>query len=259
MNLDGYPIRLSNYVHEFASDFKFTGSKIEIQFLNPLPKDGGYHYGDFYIGLTDKTPIVSAPDVLVEWSGVNWTQVDGTVGTGNTTILNKKDVLYGEHNHDYAGFDKDGVETHEAIWDRGINTYRMQIDDRIPLPEGSSSGHASRIEYEVMDPVEVPGISQVNGNPDPTISDSDVYLVKNPPGSTFPSIVNEFDGGQVAVEVSGTPTATNSRFVGVVRSYFDTTENKNVYYIQIDQEIPSVSGEFSIFIRPVMRLSLIHI
>ena len=253
MNLDGYPIRLSNYVHEFASDFKFTGSKIEIQFLNPLPKDGGHHHSDFYIGLTDKTPVVSAPDVLVEWSGVNWTQVDGTVGTGNTTILTKKDVLYGEHNHDYAGFNKDGVETHEAIWDRGTSTFRMQIDDRIPEPKGSSSGHPSKIEYEVMDPVEVPGISQVNGNPDPTISDSDFYLVKNPPGSTFPAIVNEFDGGQVAVEVSGTPTATNSRFVGVVRSYFDTTENKNVYYIQIDQEIPSVSGEFSIFIRPVMR------
>ena len=253
MNLDGYPIRLSNYVHEFASDFKFTGSKIEIQFLNPLARDGGYHYGDFYIGLTDKTPIVSAPDVLVEWSGVNWTQVDGTVGTGNTVTLTKKDVLYGEFNHDYAGYDENGVEINESIWDRGRANYRMSIDDRIPQPLGAGSGHPSKVTFEVKDPVEVTGISQVVGNPDPSISDSDFYLVKNPAGTTFPATVNEFDGGQVAVNVSGTPTASNSRFVGIVRSYYDTTENKNVYYIKIDQEIPSVSGEFSIFIRPVMR------
>ena len=252
-NLNGYPIRLSNYVHEFASDFKFTGSKIEIQFLNSLPKDGSYHYGDFYIGLTDKTPIVSAPDVLTEWSGVNWIDVEtGNAGSGNTSVLEKKDILYGEFNHDYAGFDQDGVETGETIWDRGIATYRMSIDDRIPQPSGDGSGVPSKIIFEVQDPVEVSGITQVVGDPDGS-GGTDFYLVKNPPGSTFPASVNEFDGGQVAVKVSGTPTASNSRFIGVVRSYFDATENKNVYYIQIDQEIPNVSGEFSIFIRPVRR------
>ena len=256
MNLDGYPIRLSNYVHEFASDFKFTGSKIEIQFLNPLARDGGYHYGDFYIGLTDKTPIVSAPDVLTEWSGVNWINIEtGNAGSGNTSVLNKKDVLYGEFNHDYAGYDQDGVETIEAKWDRGNAAYRMSIDDRIPPPKGAATGHCSKVKYEVLDPVEITGISQVLGNPDPSISDSDYYLVKNPPGATFPATVNEFDGGQVAVEVSGTPTASNSRFVGLIQSYFDTTENKDVYYIKIDQSLGTSfeSGEFSIFIRPVMR------
>ena len=69
--------------------------KLRLDIIKLSKANGGYHYGDFYIGLTDKTPIVSAPDVLVEWSGVNWTQVDGTVGTGNTVTLTKKDVLYG--------------------------------------------------------------------------------------------------------------------------------------------------------------------
>ena len=254
MNLNGYPIRLSNYDHQFASDFKFTGSKIEIQFLNPLQNDGSYsHVGDFYIGLTDKTPVVSAPDVLTEWSGVNWTQVDGTVGTGNTVTLTKKDILFGEHTHDYAGFDQDGVETGEKYWDRGVSTYKMSIDDRIPNPKGDASGRCSKVTFEVLDPVQISGITQSNGHPDPNNSATGIYLVKNPAGSTFPATVNEFDGGQVAVEVGGTISAVSSKFVGVVQSYFDSSENKNVFFIEIDQEITGVSGEFSIYIRPVKR------
>jgi len=256
MNLDGYPIRLSNYEHEFASDFKFTGSKIEIQFLNPLQRDGGYHYSDFYIGLTDKTPVVSAPDVLVEWSGVNWTEPGGTTaGVGNTSVLTKKDVLYGEYTHDYAGFNKDGVEVIEAHTDYGNAAYRMSIDDRIPPPPGDATGYCSKVTFEVQDSVEVTGISQVFGDPNPAFNDSDYYLVSNPPGSTFPASVDEFDGGQVAVEVNGTPTASNSRFVLGKRIYVDATTGKNVEYIKIDQSLGTSfeSGEFSIYIRPVLR------
>ena len=254
MVTDGYPIRLSNYNHQFASDFQFTGSKIEIQFLNPIKRDGSYHMGDFYIGLTDKTPVVSSPDVLIEWSGVNWTQVDGTVGTGNTVTLTKKDVLYGEHNHDYAGFNQDGVEINERNWDHGITHFRMDIDDRIPNPKGDASGRCSRVIFEILDPVEISGISQSNGHPDPSNSTPGFYLVKNPPGSTFPAIVNEFDGGQVAVEVSGTPTATNSRFIGTVQTYIDGNGD-TVSFIEIDQSLGTSfeSGEFSIYIRPVKR------
>ena len=254
-----YPIRLSNYVHEFASDFKFTGSKIEIQFLNPVSLDGsGTHYGDFYIGLTDKTPVVSSPDVLVEWSGVNWTDLDGNVQVGvNTTFLPKgirgisDNVLGGEFNHDYAGFDKDGVETSEAIWDRGKIALRMGIDDRIPSPPGSGSGKCSKVLFEVLDPVAFSGISETDGHPDPDDSTPGKYIVREP-GVNFPSSINDFDGGQIAVEnAQGNIVTTNSRFEGTVNFYVND-ENKKVYYIKISETLGK-SGQFSIYVRPVQR------
>ena len=101
------------------------------------------------------------------------------------------------------------------------------------LPAKLATGRCSKVTFEVLDPVQISGITQSNGHPDPNNSSTGIYLVKNPAGSTFPATVNEFDGGQVAVEVGGTISAVSSKFVGVVQSYFDSSENKNVFFIEI--------------------------
>ena len=254
---DGYPVLLSNYNHQFACNFKFTGAKIEIQFLNPVPRnESNTHASDFYIGLTNKEPIISLGGELEEWSGVNWTQIDGSAGIGNTTILPKNDVLYGEYSHDYAGMDADGNELKEQYWSRGNIAYRMSIDGRIPNPIGGASGRCSKLTYTVLDPSEITAITQVEGNPDPSISDRKFYLVKNPAGARFPTTVNEFDQGQVAVMISGSATATPSKFVGQIKSYTISggdDDGKKVEYIEINQSLGSdfESGEFSIFVRPI--------
>ena len=254
---DGYPVLLSNYNHQFACDFKFTGSIIEIQFLNPIPRMIS-HASDFYIGLTDKRPLVSIPDVLTGWDGVNWTDVNGNAQTGiETSILTKKDILYGEYTHDYARMDEEGVELFESYWDRGKSSYRMAIDDRIPNPNGDASGKCSKLTFTVMDPFEITEISQVEGNPKPGESDRNFYLVK-PPGLPFPDFVSEFDEGQVAVLQGGIPAANPAKFVGVVTSYTvpesdETFGGQKVQYIQITQSLGTSfeSGQFSIFVRPL--------
>ena len=251
---DGYPVLLSNYNHQFACDFKFTGSVIEIQFLNPLPRMLS-HASDFYIGLTDKKPLVSLPDILTGWDGVNWIDVNGSPQTGiETSILTKKDILYGEYTHDYVKMDEDGVELYESYWDRGKSSYRMAIDDRIPNPKGDASGKCSKLTFTVMDPFEITEVSQLEGdNPDGTGGRG--FYLQRTPGLAFPSFVNEFDEGQVAVLQDGIPTANPAKFVGVVREYDTVIEEKTVtiQYIEIDRSLGTSfeSGQFSIFVRPL--------
>ena len=257
---DGYPVRLSNYDTQFASDFTFTGSTIEIQFLNPAPRDvDGKHTSDFYIGLTDKKPVVSAPDVLIGWEGVIWQDVnDINAGNDNeqvgvqTSVIPDKNVLYGEHTHDYAGFDEDGVELTESFWDRGLVYLRMGIDDRIPIPGGGDTGVCSKLIYKVLDPREISRISQVQGNPNPEITDSNFYLVQNPPGTPLPSTIDDFDGGEVGIEVDEVKIASNATFIGQIQEYTiegGEFDQKKVQYIQISQSLGTSfeSGEFSIF------------
>ena len=132
---------------------------------------------------------------------------------------------------DYLNF---ANELKEQYWSRGNIAYRMSIDGRIPNPIGGASGRCSKLTYTVLDPSEITAITQVEGNPDPAISDAKFYLVKNPAGARFPTTVNEFDQGQVAVMISGSPTATPSKFVGQVR--FDKVKNKNFISYSVDKE-----------------------
>ena len=76
-----YAVRLSSQdAHLVASDFKFTGSKIEIQFTNPTSGDSYGKFADFIVGLTDLQPDVSLPDILNGFA---------KPGAGTTTIMPK--------------------------------------------------------------------------------------------------------------------------------------------------------------------------
>ena len=117
-----YPVRLSNYDAYAASEFKFTGSKIEIQFVNPGNGDDYAHVADFLIGVTDKVPVVSLPDTLNGF----------IIGAGTTTVLPNTDILFGEHTHSGIGFNENGVELGES------GSGRMQVNSIIPIPNLSN-------------------------------------------------------------------------------------------------------------------------
>lgn len=236
-----YPhqIRLSNYNATAASEFSFSGSKIEIQFVNPVNGDDYAHFADFLIGVTDKKPIV------------NIDTLDGFIlpGIGNTTILSNSQILYGEHTHSYAASDEDGVETAESYAPILI---RMGIDYRIPGLSAPAGGTCSKVTVSVLDPLEIKNVNEKNYLPS---------LSGTPPADpegrrwieiagTFPSI--DFNGGQIAIKNTTTNviTITNSKFVGVTSSYDDTQGNK-FSYIQISQTLGSVGSNFTILIRPV--------
>ena len=229
-----YPIRLSNYDSYAASDFGFTGSKLEIQFVNPNNADSYAHFAEFLIGITDKKPDVSLPDTL-----------NGFIipGVGTTTILANSDILYGDHIHSYTYADENGTETGEG-WSPTTPQVRMGIDYRIPVLANPAGGVCSKATVTVQDPLQITNVNEYNVNPKTGVSDGNLYVQIQ---GTFPAI--DYNGGQIAIlQNNGSVNVTNSKFVGVTSSYI---ASGNTYsYIRIDQTL-SAGSNFTILIRPI--------
>ena len=186
-----HPVRLSNYNAVAAAEFKFTGSKIEIQFVNPNNQDDYAHFADFLIGVTDKTPDVSLPDTLNGF----------VIGAATTTVLPNSDILFGKHSHSYASLGENGVEQGES-WGITQPPLRMGIDYRIPKLANPVGGTCSKVTITVGTPIEVVNAQEYSVNPQTNVNDGSVYI--QIPG-TFPSLT--YTGGQVALlnPASGTP------------------------------------------------------
>jgi hypothetical protein len=238
-----YPVRLSSQEnHMVASDFKFTGNRIEVQYLNPSVSDAYGHFADFTIGITDYEPVVGSGNTLV---GFN------KPGIGLTTFIKTKgsnpEVVFMEHTHDRASYTEIGAEINETT----ISRLRGGIDYRIPSPAGGDSGICSKVIFEVIDTFQVTALSEVNyepGNPPPNGTGPDpqgrIFLLKS---GLFPSNIS-FNGGQVKLSSASSPSS--ARYVGEVESYSDS--DGNIFsYIQVSQTVASPDPDFSIDVRPV--------
>ena len=259
----GYPIRLSNYEAEFASDFKFSGSKIEVQYTNPRPTENTGQYSDFMIGITDKQPNVSLGGILNDWTNVSWRGVDDTgsevVGTGNTNRLPIKDLHYGEHTHDYAAMNEYGEETGEHFNSSTFTNIRCGLDSRIPgvgaFDASDGGGICSKVTFTVRPPTSISGFTESNGNPDPAISGAGFFLVGTPGGREFSNLgVDNFNDGQVAIkQLDGTIVTPGSRYEGEKKSF--TQNNSEVEYIQISESLGApynTDSNLSIAVRPIL-------
>lgn len=243
VNYPHNPIRLSAQDNHYAaSNFKFTGSKIEIQFLNPVQGDSYSHFADFTVGLTNFPPQVQAGQIL-----------DGFVkpgtgpGAGLTTVLKDEEVLYAEHSHRYAYLDENGTETGEA-WGTPSPPIRMGLDYRIPRPPGAATGICSKVTVDILDTSLINGLQQRDFVPNASDTgqpDGNFYIFKQ---GEFPTGI-DFNGGQI--KIAGQDESTKT-YVGEVKQYFDT--DNNVYnYIQISGSLGNTQslGTFSVEIRPV--------
>ena len=229
-----YPVRLSNYNAYAASDFKFTGSKIEIQFVNPNNSDDYGHFADFLIGVTDKSPVVSLPDTL---SGF-------VIGAATTTVLPNNDILFGEHTHSYTSYDEDGVERGEG-WAPVQPPLRMGINYRIPNLPNPAGGICSKVSIEVQTPSTIENAVQYGVNPQTSVNDGS-YYVEIP--DSFPPL--SYDGGQIAFEYNGSTYTPNITYVGEpVGPYLKN--NSSFSYIKISAQITE-SNNFSLLLRPVI-------
>lgn len=229
-----YPVRLSNYNAYAASDFKFTGSKIEIQFVNPNNPDDYGHFADFLIGVTDKVPVVSLPDTL---SGF-------IVGAATTTVLPNNDILFGEHTHSFASYDENGIEKGEE-WAPIQPPLRMGINYRIPNLPNPAGGVCSKISIEVQEPSKIENAVQYAVNPQTGVNDGS-YYIEIP--DSFPSL--SYDGGQIAFEYNGSTYTPNITYVGEPVGPYPKN-NSSFSYIKISGQI-SESNNFSLLLRPVI-------
>ena len=237
-----YPIRLSSQDnHVFASDFKFTGNKIEIQFLNPSQNDQYGHFADFTVGVTNYQPDTTLPNQLN-----GFIRPGSGPGAGLTTILSKEEVLYAEHTHTRLVLNEDGTAVSEG-WTALSPPRRMALDFRIPSPAGAASGRCSLVTVEVLNVSQVTGLNQVSYEPNPngiTTPDGNIYIVKQ--GSISTGI--DFDGGEVKLSAESSPSS--AKYVGEVQSYTDS--DGNIFnYIQISESLGSPGNDFSIDIRPI--------
>ena len=224
-----YPVRLSNYDAYAASEFKFTGSKIEIQFVNPGNGDDYAHVADFLIGVTDKVPVVSLPDTL---SGF-------VVGAATTTVLSNNDILFGEYTHSGIGFNENGVEQGET------GSGAMRISSRIPGLANPAGGTCSKISIEVQEPTEIQNAVQSAVNPQTGVNDGSYYI--EIPGS-FPSLT--YDGGQIAFQYEGTAYTPNITYIGEPVGPYPKNDS-SFSYIKISEEITE-SNNFSLLLRAVI-------
>ena len=234
-----YQVRLSNYNTCAASDFAFTGSKIEIQFINPNNIDDYSHFSDFLIGVTNIKPEVAEPDTLNGF----------TVGSSTTSILPNSNILFAEYTHSYALVDQDGTELSESWWDYEP-PIRLGISRKIRRVTSTAGGICSKVTINVEEPFPINNVNEYPYNPQTNTPDGNVYVEVQ---GNLPQI--DYNGGQIAIWNNQTETATptNSTFVGIVSTYLKKVGVSSVTYsyIQISQTLGNVGSDFSIAIRPV--------
>ena len=141
IGLSNYPhaIRLSQKSFYAASDLPLTGTKIEIQFINPRNSDDYGHYADFNVGITNIRPVTPAVgDALNGFSILGVT----------TSVLPDSNILFGNYSHQYAALNENGVESTE-VDDIIQPPGKLGIDFRIPNVASPAGGMCSRITYDL--------------------------------------------------------------------------------------------------------------
>jgi len=248
-----YPVRLSNYDGLFVSSYKITGSKVDVEFLNPTFRDNGTNAGlqvaDFRIGFTN-----------VE---VDVDRIDGDIfnvpGIGYTTKLPEERYLFAENKSRSIDLTENGIERGERNNDPFTS---LEIDISTPQISGSGSGVCSRISLEVQTSIEIPNVTYQGSNPDPEIDENGFFLVVN---GTFPELSIDESGndagynqGEIALEDNNNNVvSTGIRYVGVTSTF---TPDSNVpqtkrSYIKISSDtiknIQNVKVPYKLFVTPL--------
>ena len=265
-----YDIRLSQFKGVVASDFAFTGNKMEIQFVNPIRTDSYGHWADFVIGLTDVKPNCTGT------SDANAEIVDWTRGTGTNSIIpTNNEIIGGTHTHAWENLSEEGVGLYES-WSASSPPCRMGIDSRLGRLASPGDGYCSLLTIEVEDPTFVDNVEYLEDRIVQTVTGgtgtgpvgtggTQHYLqLKN---QNFPSLT--YDGGQLAIKTVLTQidpltgsnkiqidVQTNIRYVGVVSTYYLNAPGggQDTYkYIEIGDKLSATYGTtgISVALRPV--------
>ena len=211
----GYTVRLSNYDSYVASNFALTGSKIEIQFVNPISKDDYGHYADSLIGLTDKIPVTSGSNSLNGF----------IIGAATTTVLPNSNIIYGDNTHSSVNLDINGVERSET-WTISTFPTKTAIDsvsriprlDDDPAVSGDSGGICSKLTFEIQPPQSITEVVEGDLDPNAAPADPPEYWIttKNEKLMKF----DDYEGSTVAIlENDDSVSISPETFIGAPKSY----------------------------------------
>ena len=240
IGLGTYPhaVRLSQKTFYAASDLPLSGSKIEINFINPLIRDDYGHFADFNIGITNIKPVTATIG-----DSLNGFLINPSAGIV-TSILPDEKMLFGNYSHRHPYMNEDGVEVREHD-DRVQPREKLGMDFRIPTVTGIAGGMCSQLVFDVLNEQEISDVTLISGDEPGGGGGTGFYLQVL---GTLPTI--DYDGGQVTVEdASGEPATTTAKFVGEKKGYISGSESYS--YIEIDQSITTPDSLFTILIRPV--------
>ena len=237
IGLSNYPhtVRLSQKNFYAASNLPLTGTKIEIQFINPRNRDSYGHFADFNVGITNIQPVTPAVgDALNGFSILGVT----------TSVLPDSNILFGNYSHRYAEMNENGVESNE-VDGSSQPPEKLGIDFRIPNVASPAGGMCSRITYEIQSPQRITEVTLISGSEPNGRPGTGFYLQVS---GSLPTL--EYDGGQVTIEdENGEPETTNKKFVGDVKTYMSSGEQYS--YIEIDGSITPPSSPFVVLLRPI--------
>ena len=266
-----HPIRLSQFSGVAASDFAFTGNKIEIQFTNPSSKDDYGKWADFKIGLTDVKPqVTGTSNANAEITG--WIRDTGTgIVDAATVVPTDDEILVGRHNQDWESLNEDGDGVAEG-WRSQTPRVQMGLDYRIPYLSNPGGGYCSKITFEISNPSYIGGVEYLaNKQVDPStggptgIGVSFWLQTKN---SSLPSL--KYGGGQLAIKttlteidpITGDPKIVINeqaiKYVGEPSTYTlpgpgGTTDVYNFIQISsaLDSTYAALSPNINLAFRPV--------
>jgi hypothetical protein len=220
-----YPIRLSQYNAIAASTIALSGSKIEINFMNPRKQEALGHWAEFLIGVTDKKPIEdidTSGDPVIKWQ-YSISDIRDT--------LSLDDVVYGEYVPATTNRDREGYELGET---NPTSREIFDIDNRIPSVPGVTGGLCSKLTIEILEK-EDKSAQMVLNNPDTGEVDGKYYIKL---AANTPFGVETILGGEVGLLSGSTYIATGVTFTSESSFYQDNFDT--IYYAQISEPISGV-------------------
>ena len=226
-----YEARITNYNATAASSIPLTGSKIDIQFLNPINTESLRHYAEFILGVTDKRPSEQFDSGGNPFIGWEYSDVD------IRDNLPLSDILFGEWTPSTTRRNRLGYEIGEANYPF---EYVGELDYRIPNPPGSDSGKCSKFTVEVLEKSVLNGTMVLN-NPETGEVDGNYYLVLTAntqfqAGSIIGGELGLFDGSEFV--------ESGVIFASEQESF--TQGLDQIFYAQLSEQLPGVNSGQSV-------------
>lgn len=226
-----YPVRMTNYNATAGSVIPLTGSRIDIQFLNPIRTETLGHYCEFILGVTDKKPV----EVFDSGGNrvVGWEYSDTDIRTN----LPLSDMLYGEWTPSTTGRNRFGYEVGEANYPF---EFVGELDYRIPSPPGVNTGRCSKFSVEVLQKSILNGTLVLN-NPETGEVDGNFYLVLT---ANVQFQAGSIIGGELGVFDGSDFVGSGILFASEQRSYLQGLDR--FYYAQLTGQLPGVNAGQSV-------------